>query len=133
MADPLPEGSLLILKPDGSKTVTGRRSGPFNLISIRADSSHSFLEHLPAFLKHRLANDAPGQTCFRSPLTSDRRVLKDSGISASDRGKHMRHQLAQADLYAGESNHGFRRGGMQAPCCYWNAPIDTVLLLAILS
>jgi len=113
LADPLPEGSMLILKPNGTKTVKGRRSGPFCL-SVGADSSHSFLGRLPAYLKHRLANDAPGPTCFFSPLTVDRKAFKDSGISASDIGKRMRHHLEQADLYAGESNHGFRRGSMQA-------------------
>ena len=101
VADPLPEGSTLILKPNGTKTVKGRRSAPFNLV-VGADSSHSFLGRLPAFLKHRLAN-APGQTCFFSPLTSDRRAFKDSGISASDIGKRMRHHLEQADLNAGKA------------------------------
>ena len=113
LADPLPGGSMLILKPNGTKTVKGRRSGPFNLV-VGTDPCHSFLGRLPAFLKHRLANGVSEQTCFFSPLTSDRRAFKDSGSSASDIGKRMRHHLEQAGLYAGESNHGFRRGSMQA-------------------
>jgi len=74
----------------------------------------SFLGRLPAYLKHRMPDNAPGSAFLFSPLTPDRRQFKDSCMSASDIGKRMRHHLEQAALYAGESSHGFRRGQMQA-------------------
>jgi len=49
-----------------------------------------------------------------SPLTANRRGFKPSCMSASDIGKRIRQHLEQSALYAGESNHGFRRGQMQS-------------------
>ena len=61
------------------------------------------------------------QCCCRICIESSRpsarlqsEGLNSSDISASDIGKRIWHHLEQADLYAGENNHGFRRGSMQA-------------------
>ena len=113
LVDPLPRGSTLVFKPNGTKTVKGRRSGPFHL-TVGEAATQCFLGRLPAFLNSRMGPDATSSTSLFSPLTADRRAFKDSGISASDIGKRMNHHLKQAGLYAGESNHGFRRGSMQA-------------------
>jgi len=113
LPSPLPIGSLLTLRPNGTKTVKGRRSGPF-VLTAGDGTAPSFLGRLPAYLKHRMPDNAPGSAFLFSPLTADRRQFKDSCMSASDIGKRMRHHLEQAALYAGESSHGFRKGQMQA-------------------
>jgi len=97
-------------RPNETKTVKGRRSGPF-VLTAGDGTSPSFLGRLPAYLKHRMRDNAPGSAFLFSP---NRRQFKDSCMKASDIGKCMRHHLEQAALYAGESSHGFRRGQMQA-------------------
>ncbi|KAL3139360.1 hypothetical protein ABBQ38_003694 [Trebouxia sp. C0009 RCD-2024] len=62
LADPLPQGSLVLFKPNGTKTVKGQRSGPFPL-TVRVDATHSFLGRLPVFLKCRMQPDA-AQTLY---------------------------------------------------------------------
>lgn len=49
LADPMPRGSMLVFKPNGTKTVKGSRSGPFQL-TVGVTATHSFLGRLPAFL-----------------------------------------------------------------------------------
>ena len=88
LPSPLPIGSLLTLRPNGTKTVKGRRSGPF-VLTIGDGTSPSFLGRLPAYLKHRLPDNAPGSAFLFSPLTADRRHFKDSCMSASDIGKRI--------------------------------------------
>ena len=43
---------------------------------------------------------------------------------ASDIGKHTKHHLQQASLYAGESCHGFRRGQMQSMAAAGMSNVD---------
>ena len=75
LADPLPPGSILILRPNGTKTVKGQRSGPYQL-TVGVKASHSFLGRLPAFLNERMPPDAPRNSCLFSPLTANRRALR---------------------------------------------------------
>ena len=109
LPSPLPMRSLLTLRPNGTKTIKGRRSGPC-VLTAGDGTAPSFLGHLPAYLKHRMLDIAPGSAFLFSPLTADRRQFENSCMRASDIGNRMRQHLEQAALYAGESNHGFRRG-----------------------
>ena len=77
LPSPLPMGSLLTLRPNGTKIVKGRRSGPF-LLTAGDGTAPCFLGRLPAYLKHRMPVNAPGSACLVSPLTADRRQFKDS-------------------------------------------------------
>ena len=123
LPSPMPIGSLLTLRPNGTKTVKGRRSRPF-VLTVGDGTSPSFLGRLPAYLKYRMPDNAPGSAFLFSPLTSDRRQFKDSCMSASDIGKRMRHHLERAAMYAAESNHGFKRGHMQALSTAGMPPAD---------
>ncbi len=123
LPSPLPMGSLLTVRPNGTKTVKGRRSGPC-VLTAGDGTAPSFLGRLPAYLKHRMPDNAPGSAFLFSPLTAERRYFKDSCMSASDISKRMRHHLEQAALYAGESSHGFRRAQMQALSAAGMTPAD---------
>ena len=113
LPSPLPIGSLLTLRPNGTKTVEGCRSGPF-VLTVGDGTSSSFLGCLPAYLNpERLTMHLAQHFCWNSTLTADRRNFKDSCMSASDIGESMRHHLEWAAVYGGESNHGFRSGQMQ--------------------
>ncbi|DBB05435.1 TPA: hypothetical protein ACH3X1_012399 [Trebouxia sp. C0004] len=90
-------GSMLTPRPNGTKTVKGRRSGPF-VLTAGDGTAPSFLGRLSAYLKYRMPDHAPGSAFLFSPLTADRRQFKDSCMSASDIGKRMRHHLEQAAL-----------------------------------
>ena len=70
LPSPLPMGSLLTLRPNGTKTVKGRRSGPF-VLTAGDGIAPSFLGRLPASLKHRMPDNAPGSAFLFSPLTAE--------------------------------------------------------------
>lgn len=112
LPSPLPIGSLLTLRPNGTKTVNRRRSGSF-VLTVGEGTSPSFLGCLPAYLKPRMPDNAPGSAFLFSTLTADRRNFKYICMSASDIGESMRRHLEWAAVYGGESNHGFRSGQMQ--------------------
>ena len=114
MPEVMPAGSLIIIQPNETKIVKGRRSRPFHL-GLDADSKHCFLSRLPAYLNQRLAADAPSDSFLFSPLTSNKQSFKNSRLSASDIGKRIKHHLQQACLYAGESCHG----SCVAKCSLW--------------
>lgn len=107
------QGTVLTLRPNGTKTVKCQRSGPFSL-SVGNDSCHSFLSRLPSYIQRRAESGFLAPYHLFSPLAADRRCFKTSPMSASDVGKRLRQHLEHAGLYAGESNHGFRRGQMQS-------------------
>ena len=111
MSEVMPAGSMVIIKPNGTKTVKGRRSGPFQVV-MDEDIQHCFLGRLPAYLNQRLSKSASIDSFLFKPLTSNKQSFKDCPMSASDIGKRTKHHLQQASLYAGESCHGFRRGQM---------------------
>ena len=67
LPSPLPIGSLLTLRPNGTKPVKGRRSGPF-VLTAGDGTAPSFLGRLPAYLKHRMPDNAPG-SAFLFQLT----------------------------------------------------------------
>ena len=47
MPEVIPVGTLVIIKPNGTKTVKGRRSGPFQVV-MDEDTQHCFLGRLPS-------------------------------------------------------------------------------------
>ena len=79
LPSPLPIGSLLTLKPNETKPVEGCRSGPF-VLTAGDGTAPSFLGRLPAYLKHRMPDNAPGSALLFSPLKADRRQLKDKAV-----------------------------------------------------
>ena len=110
---PLPIGSLLTLRSNGTETVKGCKSRPF-VLTAGHGIAPSFLGCLSAYLKQKMPDNAPGSAFLFSPLTADRRQFKDSCTSTSDIWESMRHHYEQAALHAGEGHHGFRRGQMKA-------------------
>ncbi|KXZ45895.1 hypothetical protein GPECTOR_49g479 [Gonium pectorale] len=61
--------------------------------------------------------DAPGcavQEWLFRPLTANRRRFKEEPLSSSALGARVHRHLRDAELYAGETNHSFRRGALQA-------------------
>ena len=109
---PLPVGYTMTLRPNGTKTIKGHRSGPFTL-TVDSDYPHSYLARLPMYLQHRFPEGAPPSAFLFSPLTTNQLAFKHTSLSASAIGKRVKHHLEQAVLYAGESSHGFKRGHMQ--------------------
>ena len=55
----------------------------------------------------------PFQFLF-SPFSKSHLAFKHEAMTSSAIGKRIKHHLECATLYAGESNHGFRRGHIQA-------------------
>ncbi|DBA92568.1 TPA: hypothetical protein ACH3X1_002790 [Trebouxia sp. C0004] len=58
---------MLTLRPNGTKTVKGRRSGPF-VLTAGDGTAPSFLGCLPAYLKYRMPDHAPGSVFLFSLL-----------------------------------------------------------------
>ena len=105
LSDLVPVGSQLVLRPKGTKTVKCQRSGPFTLTAA-ADSQHSFLA--------RLLSRWYKSPCYLfSPLSADRRSFEGGPMQFSNIGNRLKQHLEAAGLYAGESNHGFRREQIQ--------------------
>ena len=49
-----------------------------------------------------------------SPVTANQGAFSNAPLSRSALGKRMKKHLHDAELYAGESNQGFRRGQIQS-------------------
>ena len=67
-------------------------------------------------MQYLLGRAALGQSVRHylfNPLNKDQQSFNNQLMSSSSIGKHLQKQLQDAGLYAGESNHGFRRGRMQ--------------------
>jgi len=106
-------GTALLVQPNGTKTVKGERSGPFTL-TLTDDPQHSCLARLLKFLQLRYPDGHLSDTYLFSPQTANQRAFHDVPLSSSALGKRLQKHLCDAELYAGESNHGFRRGQIQS-------------------
>ena len=105
-------GTSLVIRPNGTKTVTRERSGPF-VLTASADAQHSCLPRLIRYLQLRFpAGQITAQFLF-SPLARNQQAFEDQCLTASAMGKRITKHIQDAQLYAGESNHGFRRGQIQ--------------------
>ena len=107
----MPDGYPLLLAPYGTKTVRGQRAAPITL-SATGQPAHSFVHRLVYYLHHR--GQEPCVHYLFSPLTRNQQSFKDAYMASSAIGKRVKQHLQTAALYAGESNHGFRRGHIQA-------------------
>lgn len=109
----VPLGYSLLLAPYGTKTIKGELAAPIPL-SAGPDALHSFVPRFMLFLSH-LAHSSSGvhQHLF-SPLTKDHKHFTDTAMTLSAIGKRVKQHLQAPGLYQGESNHGFRRGHIQA-------------------
>ena len=105
-------GFQLNLRPNGTKTVKCQRSGPFTL-TVTEDRQHCFLARLFSFIQHRFPAGQMASTYLFSPLTANRRSFADAPMRATSIGHRLNKHLESAKMYAGESNHGFRRGQIQ--------------------
>ena len=112
MPGPILAGTSVMIRPNGTKTVKGQRSGPFNLTAT-ADTQHSCLPRLLKYLQLRYPDGIITHQFLFSPLASNQRTFEDKCLTASALGKRLTKHLQDAELYAGESNHGFRRGQIQ--------------------
>lgn len=102
LCKPVARGTSLVLKPDGTKTAKGERSGPFTLIATE-DSQHSCLVRLIQYLQHRYPAGQIQHRYLFSPLTSTQQGFADAPPTASALGKRLNKHLQDAGLYAGES------------------------------
>lgn len=104
MPEVMPVGTLVIIciKPNETKTVKGRWSGPFQVV-MDEDTQHRFLGRLPAYLNQRLPKNAANDSFLFIPITSNKQSFKDCQMPASDTGKRTKHHLQQASLYAGRA------------------------------
>ena len=107
----VPEGYTVLLAPYGTKTIRGQRAAP-NTLTATGQPAHSFVHRLVLYLHHR--GQEPIFHCLFSPLTRNQQSFKDEPMTSSAIGKRVKQHLESAALYAGESNHGFRRGHIQA-------------------
>ena len=107
----VPDGYSLMLAPYGNKTVRGQRAAPITL-SATGQPAHSFVHRLVLYLYHR--GQEPSFHYLFSPLTRNQQSFKTEPLTSSAIGKRVKQHLETAALYAGESNHGFRRGHIQA-------------------
>ena len=105
-------GFQLTLRLNGTKTVKCQRSGPFTL-TVTEDRQHCFLAGLFSFIQHRFPAGQVASTYLFSPLTANRSCFADAPMRATSIGHRLNKHLESAGLYAGESNHGFRRGQIQ--------------------
>ena len=109
----LPVGSQLSLRPNGTKTTKCQRYGPF-MLTVTSDSQHCFLARLPGYLQQRHPGGPLTSRFLFSPLTPNRRGFADALMGSTSIGHRLGKHLEAAGLYAGESNHGFRRGQIQS-------------------
>ena len=109
---PLTGSSSLLVKPNGTKTVKGQRSGPFPL-TVGANVKHSCLPRLLAYMQLLNASGHFGTGFLFRPLLPNRQAFQDEPMTGSNLGKRLTKHLQDAGVYAGESNHGFRRGQIQ--------------------
>ena len=130
LPEPLSAGSQLVTRPNGSKTVKGRRAGAISLVHTGSDV-HCSLPRLMRYLRARAAAGMPvGQFLFNAS-TRCHNSFVDAAFCSSSIGKRL--HLVDASLFNGESNHGYRRGRMQeysgsysgnGQCCYWQSRPD---------
>ena len=113
LSNTLPVGSQLSLRPNGTKTVKCQRSGP-HLLGVTQDSQHCFLGRLPGYLQRRFPGGVLTSKFLFSPLTPNRREFADAPVKSTSIGHRLKQHLEASGLYAGESNHGFRRGQIQS-------------------
>lgn len=105
-------GTVLLLQPNGSKTVKGSRAGVISLAYTSTDQ-HSSLPRLMQYLSGRSAAGDPVKHFLFNPLTRDQKAYAATAMTSSSLGKRLQKHLQDAAMYEGESNHGYRRGRMQ--------------------
>lgn len=98
----LPVGYQLSLRPNGTKNTKRHRSGPF-MPRVTSDSQHSFLARLPGHLQQGFCS-VPSHTI----------EFANAPMGSTSIGHRLGKHLDAADLFAGESNHAFRRGQIQS-------------------
>ena len=106
-------GTDLLVQPNGTKTAKGERLGPFTL-TLTDDLQHNCLAQLLKFLQLRCPDGHLSDIFLFSPQTANQRVFNDVPLSSSALGKCLQKHLCDAELYAGESNHGFKRSQIQS-------------------
>jgi len=111
LSSPVMVGDCIQLVINGSKTVKGERAAPI-FLTASSDVCHSLLVRLHTYVCHR--GDPSMWRFLFSPLTRDQSGFQDCRLSSSAMGKRIHLHLEQSGLYGGESNHGFRRGQLQA-------------------
>ncbi|KAK9805249.1 hypothetical protein WJX72_008655 [[Myrmecia] bisecta] len=110
----LAEGTRVVVRHNGTKTVRARRAPPITL-TVSEDSQYSFLARLPGYLMQRgLSGHGVGDYIF-NPLAPGRQHFADKEYSSSAIGKRLVLHLKGAGLYGGESNHGFRPDCINQP------------------
>ncbi len=109
---PLALGTTLLLQPNGTKTVRGHRTSAIHL-SYTDPLSYNLLPRLMQYLLGRAALGQPIRHFLFNPLNKDQQSFSSQLMCSSSIGKRLQKHLQGAGLYAGESNHGFRRGRMQ--------------------
>ena len=109
---PLGDCPSVLVKPNGTKTVKGQRSGPFTLTASQ-DAKHSCLPRLLIYLELLHSAGYAGSKFLFRPLLPNRKGFQDEPMTGSNLGKRLNKHLQDAGVYAGESNHGFRRGQIQ--------------------
>ena len=112
VASTLPVGFQLSLRPNETKTTKCQRSGPF-MLSVTDTPQHCFLARLPSYPEHRFPDGLITSKYLFSPLAAHHRSFVDGPMQATSIGHRLNKHLEAAGLYAGESNHGFRRGQIQ--------------------
>ena len=106
-------GFQLILRPNGTKTSKCQQSGP-HLVIVKQDRQHSFLVRLPLYIQYMYPSVGIWSSYLFSPLTADHQSFADAPLKATSLGHRLNKHLEDAKVDAGESNHGFRRGQVQA-------------------
>ncbi|KXZ45432.1 hypothetical protein GPECTOR_54g172 [Gonium pectorale] len=107
----------LCVRERGTKTSRTRRADPVFLEPNPGRPELCFPRTLALYMWRSAQPGAPGcavRSWLFRPLTSDRRGFKEEPLSSSALGARIRRHLRDADLYAGETSHSFRRGALQA-------------------
>jgi hypothetical protein len=92
--------------------VKGRRAGA-QTFTLTADKQFCFLHRLIEYLDHCMSGGYPITSVLFRPRTADRQGFKEEPYTSSSMCHNLKKYLVQAGLYAGETMHSLRRGGMQ--------------------
>jgi hypothetical protein len=106
-------GMQLCIAPNGTKTVKGRRAAA-QTFTLTEDRQFCFVHRLINFLSHSQGAGYPITGYLFRPCTADKKSFKEQACSSSSLCHSLQKYLRQAGLFAGETMHSLRRGGMQS-------------------
>ena len=110
LPEPFPVGSVLIIWPNGSKTVKGRRAEALTLKHTGSEAFSS-LSRLTRYV--RACSGMSVESYIFSPSLKNGCSFAASAFNSSSLGKRLHKHLVDGGLYQGQSSHGYRRGHMQ--------------------